>query len=264
MTVTARDAATEWAWRHARGELEGLGWASLSLDPRTPPFSREGDDASPRFHHLPYAALLPPPMAEAARSARSRGEPTLMDGWLLAFAWIEWVLANRDRLLTAQTPVPGLLEVVLESHGVGRELHEGDPNRIRGLYVVLLAGTAQRGTLAWAQALLEAAGREASLGRSVDLATAGSDPLTHDLSTELFCCRSEGWWAIHHSADGPVHLRIEGGMLRFQPRRANAWSLRGGDLLLGEGDDALEVQAWARLLPVWTCPRIARHEEGGE
>lgn len=82
-------------------------------------------------------------------------------------------------------------------------------------------------------------------------------PPAHALADEVMSCRSLQWWARRAPADGsPADLRIDAGLLRFQPRQGQPFPLVREDVRVGWTIGQPLSPLAPRLLPPWACYRI--------
>ena len=140
----------------ASGRLRGLGWVDRTILGKTRPFQQvDGEDGEQLFRHLPYAFFLPTTLSNAAMEAQKRGEPTVIEGYLMLFAWIEWLILARPLLWAPTTPTPALLSVLVEAFGIGPEIHRLDPERLARLAARLPTWYAHRGTTERSRNILE-------------------------------------------------------------------------------------------------------------
>jgi len=243
-----RTAALEWIRRSAAGDLSGMGWVSLDLDPAATPFSVIPDEGEgERFRHVPYGAFLPPPMVEAAQEAREEGLATALEALLLLFARPEWLIHTRDRMWTPLSPTPELLARLAESYGVSAELHRGDPDKLARLAARLPSWHPHRGRPEAARALLEDALEEPSEG--VGTIEDG------ELASEAFTCRSADWWRRRTGGDPPQH-RIVDNVLRFQPDTGRPFEVIQEDIPVRWTPGTPFPRAILRLLPAWQSVRL--------
>lgn len=234
-----RVAPLEWALRSGRGEARALGWVDTELLARGRSFTVVGDTLAPRFRHVPYGAFLPRPMLDAAREARERGEPTLLEGLILLFARPEWLVAARRYLFTACSPVPPLLVGLVEAYGIPRELHRADPAVLGTLLPRLPGWYPHRGDPERALALLEPA-----IGEPLPVEVA------REQGPESFACRSAGWWR-ERGGHGPLVIR--GGVASVDPPATP----RPDVPLRWRGSPGAFPADLLRLLPVWASVRLS-------
>ena len=241
-----QDAIAAWAAQSAAGELVDLDWVDARVSADLPRFSRTAEG----FHHIPYGKYLPPSLLEAAADAQARGEPTLLEGLQLVFARAEWWIEARRLLWAPDSPAPRVLEALVEAHGIGDELHQGDPARLQRLAAELPGWFPRRGEGRAAADLLRRALRDPPRERLLS----GPDA-DQALRDEVFACRGAGWWAARGTS-APLSLRIQAGWLRFQPPAGPPVALRAEDALVAWTPGRPLHRGLARLLPVWSCRRV--------
>lgn len=250
----ARLPEVEWARRAAAGELAGTDWVAVSADPHARPFSQVGRGEAATFHHMPYVAFLPDLVREAVAGAVAEGELTLLEGAVRVMAWPEWFTRSRHLLWTAQTPVPALLARLLEAYGVDPEVHGHDPVRLVRLRARLSAWHPRRGELQPALDLLAGAG-EAELPAVAHLSGPTPEEAGLPLRDEVFACRDLSWWEARLGAPAEPVLRVEAGLLRFQPARGG-FRLRVDDVVCAWPGRQPLPRALLRLLPAWAVLRL--------
>jgi len=253
----------------AAGRMSGLEWADGTVTGQDRPFQViPGSDGIDRFRHIPYGFFLPSVMTNAAVAAQKRGEPTVLEGYLLTFAWAEWLIAARNMLWSPLSPKPDLLSVLVEAFGIGPELHREKPDRLMRLAARLPTWYPHRGTVERAlQLLTETVGEELGIQAvQADSAPADKDALPRD--AEVFGCRDAEWWqrrrvgAACHVAGGASSdgggepMRIDGGLLRFQPGGSEGFELAREDVLIGWKADSPFPTVLSRVLPIWVSLRI--------
>lgn len=280
------DSVYTFAGAAAAGELDGP-WVDVDPDPSLPPHRvRTGPDGRPRFGHLPYAAFLPPPMAEALVAAHRRGEAGLFEAVLVMLARPEWLVASRALWLTPLSPAPRLLSELVEACGVDRAVHRDEAALLARLAALLPGWTPRRGELAQALRLLEDGAGAPPPGRAHQGPGAEDDPAFAP-DAELIACRAASWWTARLRGRAAPPLWIRGGALRcVGPRPAGTEGLRTlgapspdaadatgaaagslppeaapldrlpGDLCLALDPGAVSPARLLRLLPVWTSPRL--------
>ena len=248
----------------ASGRLRGLGWVDSTISRRERPFQMiPAEDGTGRYRHIPYGFFLPSVLTNAAISAQKRGEPTVLEGYLLLFAWVEWLIASRYLLWSPTTPKPDLLAVLVEAFGIGPELHRENPERLMRLAARLPSWYPSRGTVARAyQILVE------TLGETLDVALLDIDAPEAEraaapLTQEVLSCRSAEWWqqrqqqrAGHVIAGDQAPMRVSDGLLRFQSAPGEDFSLVREDVLVGWKVDTPFPAVLSRVLPIWVSIRI--------
>jgi len=247
----------------ASGRLRGFGWVDRTIFRKDRPFQQvEGEDGVSRYRHIPYGFFLPTTLANASIAAQQRGEPTVLEGYLMLFSWVEWLVASKANLWAPNSPTPALLTVLVEAFGIGTEIHRNRPERLSSLAARLPTWYPHRGTPERARQILE---ETLGLELGVELLhcdTHGAHP--EGLSSEVFACRSAEWWA-RRSDGGRGHLptsetnspmRIGGGLLRYQQEDDESFGLKHEDVAVSieQGQDFPTVLL--RVLPLWASIRI--------
>ena len=249
----------------AAGRLRGLGWVDSTISKRDRPFQMvPARDGTHRFRHIPYGFFLHTILTDSAIAAQKRGEPTVLEGYLLVFAWMEWLIASRHLIWSPVTPKPDLLTVLVEAFGVGPEIHREEPERLMRLAARLPTWYPNRGTAVRARQLLEETVGE-ELGVVLVQADGGASPPGADapLADEVFSCRSAEWWqrrrqgAANHTGDGTSsEMRVTDGLLRFQSPSEAGFTLAREDVLIGWKIDSPFPAVLSRVLPIWVSTRI--------
>lgn len=247
VTPNLRVGVLAWSREAAHGPERGLAWVDTTLRDDGRPFLPvgEGTDGGPAFRHVPYGLFLPPPLLEAAQQAAARGEPTALQGLLLGFARVEWLVASRHLWWTPLSPVPRLLTSLVEAFGIDPTLHRADPARLTRLLAHLPRFHPHRGSAQAAVDLVRSALGE-ELGVVVRAAAAPG---------EVFACRSAAWWRRRGGA--PADLVITAGIVRCTTTGAAP----AGDVLLARRPDADLPLALLRLLPVWASARLQPEQD---
>lgn len=256
--LAAREPALEWSRRSAAEEVEDLSWVDADLDPDRPTFvQREQHGGERTFRHLPYTAFLPPPVAEAAQEAQRRGQATLHEALLLLYARIEWLMASRQYLWSPLSPMPKLLAHMAEAFGVGAELHRNRGDSLARLVAILPRWHPHRGTVAKALEVVEALdGDDAEPLLLAHADEDGAAPDLPNLRDEVFRCREGDWWKRRGQEGAALHLRMEEGLLRFQPEEGPVFELQREDVLIDwDGENPLPKHLM-RLLPAWAEFRL--------
>lgn len=240
-----------WAWREAAADdPRDLAWVDATPDPTRPGHSVRDDGGTERFRGPDLESVLPPPMVEAAREARARGEATALEGLALLLARSAWLVETRGLGWTSASPWPRLLASLVEAYGVDVEAHRGDPERLLNLRARLPGWHPHRGHAAAAIELLEGA-LDAYLG--VDLPPAGRD-------VEAFACRDAAWWAERGAPATPPRIGEVGGdglvLLDAPPPPRPEDVPLAVELPVGDSPRAL-----LRLLPAWASPRLQHPRE---
>ncbi|MFT4976220.1 MAG: hypothetical protein ACI8S6_002116 [Myxococcota bacterium] len=249
----------------ASGRMRGLEWADGTVMRKDRPFQVvPGEDGLSRFRHIPYGYFLPAVMTNAAMSAQKRGEPTVLEGFLLTFAWVEWLIASRNMLWAPSSPKPSLLAVLVEAFGITGELHRDHPERLMRLAARLPTWYPHRGTIERAMQLLEETVGEDLTIKAVQAHSSENDRAAIPISEEAFSCRSAAWWQRRRTGDsshvpserGGEPMRIDGGLLRFQPSSGDGFELAREDVLIGWRADSPFPTVLSRVLPIWVSLRI--------
>lgn len=250
----------------ASGRMRGLEWADGTITIRDRAFQIvPGADGLSRFRHIPYGYFLPTVLANAAVSAQKRGEPTVLEGMLLTFAWVEWLIAARYRFWSPASPKPKLLAVLVEAFGIGPELHREHPERLMRLAARMPTWYPHRGKISRAMQLLEE-----TVGEDLGIVAIQDDSPEHEKDQvprvgEVLSCRSADWWrrrreglADHIPAVGGAGegMRIEDGLLRFQPSGGDGFALAREDVLIAWNTDTPFPTVLSRVLPIWVSLRI--------
>lgn len=257
--LAPRTPALEWCHRAAGEELERLSWVDPRLDPDFSEHRQVRAGSEVQFRARAYLRQLPEPIATATLTAQALRVPTAWEGLALIFARPEWLVAGRRYLWAPQSPEPRLLATLVETFGIEADLHELDRDRLARLAALLPVWHPFRGTLGRAREVLEAVDR----GDLLDDASTLEEPArgaATDLQNEVLAVHDLGWWEHRAEPGAEAELRIEGGLVRFQPQSgttAPRFALRREDVLInwqaGRGVPILAV----RLLPAWTVVRLA-------
>ncbi len=257
--VDIRSADREWAQASAAGALEGLEWVDASADPDAEPHSTSVDaDGVRRFRHLPYAAFLPGPMAEAMAQAEVDGDISAMEAVQMLFAQPEWLLLTRPLLWSPLSPKPRLLAWLVERWGIEPALHRDDPARLARIVARLPRWEPQRGRLAPALEMTVEAAEEPFDADIID-DTAGREPTAPALRAEVFACRSDHWWAQRQQPGAAPEHRIESGVVCHQPAEGPVFELLREDVLMEWTTTLESARRLLRLLPAWASLRLALH-----
>ena len=248
----------------ASGRLRGLGWVDRTILGKTRPFQEvDGENGEKLFRHLPYAFFLPTTLSSAAMEAQKRGEPTVVEGYLMLFAWLEWLILARPLLWAPTTPTPALLSVLVEAFGIGPEIHRNDPERLARLAARLPTWYAHRGTPERSRHILE---DTVGIDLGVELIhcdTHGERPRNPSLTEEVFACRSAEWWdrrsdqGTGHipSAESSASMRIADGLLRYQGND-RSFPLVREDVVVSLEKGKEFPAVLFRVLPLWASIRI--------
>lgn len=251
--MTAREPALAFAHASAADRLVGVGW----VEPRFDGVGYQIEDPlaeTPRFSGPPL--VLPTPMRDAAEDAMALGQAPLAEVLALLLARPAWLVESRRTLWTPVSAAPALLYRLVETYGVGVELHRRDPARLARLTARLPTWYPRRGQLGAALELLEDALDAPVAQPTASLAQGGGAPTLPPLREERLACHTTRWWADRAAQDSAATYRIEGGYLRFQPATGAAVELQTEDVLLGQLPEQEPPMALLRLLPVWTTLRL--------
>lgn len=248
----ARLPVLEWCHRAASGGVGELGWVDTTLEVNREIYRvTESDSGAVQFQHLPYAGFQPPSMLDAERVAAARGTVTLQECLLLLFARLEWSIAARGRLWTELSFHPAQLAALVEAYGVEPSVHRGDPEVLARLVALLPSWFPSRGTVAAARRLLAAAEPD----EPPDTRCRAEDgPTPAVLHHELFACHSLAYWEERWTDGTAVELRIEQGVVLFQPDLPTV-VLRREDLAVAWRPGQPLLSALLRLMPPWTVVR---------
>jgi hypothetical protein len=256
--LASRDPQLEWAQRSAANELEGLAWADGALETDALPYQQMEEEPNDRsFRHMPYAAFLPPSVAEAALLAQSRGRVTAHEGLQLIFARLEWLVASRRYLWSPLSPVPRLLAYLVEAFGVDPPLHGDRPEVLSRLAAYLPRWHPLRGRVDKALELLAEAdtGEEPLAVAHVD--QDGPAPDKPAIRDEVLRCRSADWWRRRRQDGAQPSYRIHDGLVLFQPDEGPVFELQQEDVLVEWDPDKALSRNLMRLLPAWAEFRLS-------
>ena len=98
-----------------------------------------------QYRHRPYGAYVPRTMRMSAQYAQENGEPTVLEGLLLLFAKMEWLIATRRYYWSPMSPVPQLLVTLVEAMGIDNEIHQNRPDVLARLVARLPTWNPTRG-----------------------------------------------------------------------------------------------------------------------
>ena len=250
--MTPREPILAFAHASAAGQLGGVGWIVPRLDGEGYQIET-AEDGLPRLSGPPL--ILPPPMRDAAEDAIAQGQAPLAEVLALVLAGPAWLIQSRRTLWTPLSPVPALLTRLVETYGVGVEIHQRVPERLARLAARVPVWYPYRGQLKAALELLDQA-----VGAPVPQPTAARDqdgptPVAPPLREERLACHTARWGADHRGGAAAPRYRVDGGFVRFQPE-AGGTELQRDDVLLGQLPDQVPSTALLRLLPVWTTLRL--------
>ena len=218
-------APLQWAVDSAQGKTTGLDWVDAEIVPRHRSFTvnPKGNTDERQYRHRPYAAYLPKTMMMAARHAQQQGEPTVLEGLLLLFAKMEWLVATRRYYWSPMSPVPKLLASLVEAMGIDNEIHRNRSDVLARLVARLPTWNPSRGTVQGAKDLLVETVGDPFPIRVAQMPKDKPIPIDPEIQGEAFACRDVSWWErrVNRSPDGtiqntPMDLRIDSGFLQFQ------------------------------------------------
>ena len=247
----------------ASGRLRGSGWVDRTIVKKSRPFQQvEGSDGNQLFRHIPYGFFLPTSLANAAIEAQKRGEPTVLEAYLMVFAWVEWLITTRSLLWAPTSPTPALLSVLVEAFGIGPELHRDSPERLSRLAARLPSWYPHRGNAERTRQIVE---DTIGVDLNVELVHQDSHGEKPDvLTNEVFACRGTDWWE-RRTGEGNSHIpsagqsstmRISDGLLRFQPEGAEPFGLVKEDVAISIEKGTEFPTVLNRVLPLWVSLRI--------
>lgn len=251
--MNPREPALAFAHASAASRLPGVMWITPRFDGVGYQIE-ESDDGTPIFSGPPL--VLPTPMRDAAEDAIALGMAPLAEVLALLIARPAWLIQSRRTLWTPISAAPALLDRLVETYGVGVEIHRRDGARLARLTARLPTWYPRRGQLGAALELLEHAVAEPVVHPTASRGRDGEAPLSPPLRAERFACHSARWWAEHEAGASTAVYRVEGNYLRFQPEKGATLPLQREDVLLGHLPDAAPPTALLRLLPVWTTLRL--------
>lgn len=260
-------SALQWAVDSAQGKAEGLSWVDSEIVPRHRSFSMSNGKNGRQYRHRPYAAYLPKTMSIAARHAQQQGEPTVLEGLLLLFAKMEWLVATRRYYWSPMSPVPLLLTSLVEAMGIDNEIHRNRPDVLSRLVARLPTWNPSRGTVQGAKNLLvETVGDEFPI-RVAQMPKDKPIPMDPDIQGELFACHDLDWWARRVQKDPEtqtmstgMNMRIQSGFVQFQAPDA-PMPLHHEDVLVGWKISDTFPTNLLRLLPAWISIRVVIFSE---
>ena len=257
--LATRTPILEWAHRSANGQVDGLSWVSTTLHPDFHPFRHFVEGGEHKFRHRPFSRWQPPSLVESTMEAQAAGVPTAWEALHLVFARTEWLMAGREYLWTPQSPEPLLLSTLVETFGIEAALHRRSKDTLRRLTALLPNWHPYRGTVARAREVLRICGLEEQLESATTIAESGRLPKRPALEGEVMTCHVGSWWKLRRQPDSRCELRIQDGLLRFQPEAdENKWVLRREDVLVEWNEGATLPKEALRLLPAWSVVRLAR------
>jgi len=256
-------APLQWAVDAAEGKAEGLSWVDTEISPRHRSFTVSEDQSGERqYRHRPYGAYLPKTMMMAARHAQEQGEPTVLEGLLLLFAKMEWLVATRRYYWSPMSPVPKLLASLVEAMGIDNEIHRNRPAVLSRLAARLPTWNPSRGTVQGAKDLLVETVGDPFPIRVAQLPKDQPIPIDPDIQGEIFACHDLDWWErrVSRTPEGnaqnaPMELRIGDGFLQYQTPE-EPMRLHHEDVLVGWKLSDKFPTNLLRLLPAWISIRV--------
>ena len=198
----------------------------------------------------------------AARHAQQQGEPTVLEGLLLLFAKMEWLIATRRYYWSPMSPVPRLLASLVEAMGIDNEIHRNRSDVLARLVARLPTWNPSRGTVQGAKELLvETVGDSFPL-RVAQLPKDKPIPIDPEIQGEVFACHDVDWWERRtartpkgEAQNKPMKLRIGSGFLQFQTAEEPV-PLHHEDVLIGWKISDNFPTNLLRLLPAWVSIRV--------
>lgn len=256
-SLALRVPRLEWAHQAAAGDLTGVRWVDVRMDPQLAEVRQvQGPSGELRFRRQSYLRYVPGVVAESALQAQGKGRATAWEAQQLLFARAEWLVAVREYLWAPQSPVPQLLATLVETFGVEPAIHGHDPERLARLAALLPVWHPHRGSVSRAREVLEMCDRAADVAAMVDASGLGS-PDAARLEDEVLMVHDLSWWRLRAERGAvPLH-RISGGLLRFQPKSGPRFEMKREDVLLAWQAGAPLPHDAVRLLPAWTVVRLA-------
>ena len=257
-------APLQWAVDAAQGMAEGLDWVDAEIIPRHRSFTMHVDQENGErtYRHRPYSAYLPKTMMLAARHAQRQGEPTVLEGLLLLFAKMEWLVATRRYYWSPMSPIPRLLASLVEAMGIDNEIHRNRPDVLARLVARLPTWNPSRGTVQGAKELIVETVGDAFPIRVAQMPKDKPIPMDPDIQGEVFACHDTDWWEqrTQRTSEGkaqnkPMDLRIGSGFLQFQTAE-EPMPLHHEDVLVGWKISEKFPTNLLRLLPAWISIRV--------
>ena len=187
-----RVAPLEWACDAVSRDKKGLNWVDSTIDRSRSPFQITIGEKRKQYRHRSYSAFLPKAMSRAAMEAQNNSEPTVLEGILLVFSRVEWLIAARPYFWSPMSPLKEILAILAESYGVGPELHKNDHETLSRLVARLPTWFPHRGSVVRARQLIED-----TIGQPLGIKLKhvdqeGAQPVS--LQDEVFICHSDDWW----------------------------------------------------------------------
>ena len=247
----ARIAALEWATDTANGDIKDLDWVDADLDPELEGFAFEHKKDGKVFRHRPLGYFLPSIMSRTAYASQKNGDPTVLEALMYIYAKIEWLMATRKYYWSPFSPVSELLVLLAEVYGVGKEIHQNDPQALSRLIARLPAWHKNSGTAQKAKELLvDIIGRELSI-------KASQSPSQEEVSREVLVSHEWQWWKHRSKSSSKSKMQIRSGFLCFQSqKKEEQFDLVKEDVLITWKEEVGFPKDFLRLLPIWASVRI--------
>ena len=258
-------APLQWACDSAQGKTESLDWVDSRIEGFHRSFSVTESRGRRQYRHRPYGAYMPRTMRMAAQYAQENGEPTVLEGLLLLFAKMEWLIATRRYYWSPMSPVPQLLVTLVESMGIDNEIHQNRPDVLARLVARLPTWNPTRGTVQSAKELLVETVGDVVPVRVAQRPKDNPIPIDPDIHQEVFACHDADWWgrrAQHQvqeeDSDAPtlgMDLKISNGFVQYQ-MQDRPLPLHQEDVLVGWKISSKFPTNLLRLLPAWISIRV--------
>ena len=243
----------------AQGKTTGLDWVDAEIVPDIVPLQWMLKLKTVNVRHRPYC-ILPKTMMMAVRHAQG-SEPTVLEGLLLLFAKMEWLVATR-RYWSPMSPVPKLLASLVEAMGIDNEIHRNRSDVLARLVARLPTWNPSRGTVQGAKDLIVETVGDPFPIRVAQMPKDKPIPIDPEIQGEAFACRDVSWWErrVNRSPEGvvqntPMNLRIDSGFLQFQTPET-PMPLHHEDVLVGWKISDKFPTNLLRLLPAWISIRV--------
>lgn len=255
-------APLQWAVDSAQGKVDGLKWVDTEILPHHRSFSMRDEKGERRYRHRPYGAYLPKTMTKSAQYAQQQGEPTVLEGLLLLFAKMEWLVTTRRYYWSPMSPVPKLLASLVEAMGIDNEIHRNRPDVLARLTARLPTWNPSRGTVQGAKDLLVETVGDPFPIRVAQMPKDKPIPIDPDIQGEVFACHDTDWWErrVQHQAGiadpvSKMELRLDSGFMQFQTLE-EPMPLHHEDVLVGWKISDKFPTNLLRLLPAWISIRV--------
>lgn len=255
-------ASLQWAVDSAQGKVDGLKWVDTEIVPHHRSFSMRAENGGRQYRHRPYGAYLPKTMLQAAQYAQQQGEPTVLEGVLLLFAKMEWLVTTRRYYWSPMSPVPKLLASLVEAMGIDNEIHRNRPDVLARLTARLPTWNPSRGTVQGAKNLLVETVGDPFPIRVAQMPKDKPIPMDPDIQGEVFACHDTDWWERRVQRQPGIaepvlkmNLRLDSGFLQFQTSE-EPMPLHHEDVLVGWKISDRFPTNLLRLLPAWISIRV--------